>query len=195
MLYMMRGIFCSNSLPCKLLGVRTAILPCLALHRAACSCSCGSLTLWRSRILSWTDLTSLGQCLMLMMMFTRTQTHLLQPWRLNRCNHSFIHWLQLFMWQPDTVGVAHFIMDCIDLLGAAPAAHGDGSPDSKLTSSALAAGIDVYIHIYYKVGKPACAARRPWSIHVPLAAAAIYCRSLNMPDDCSYDGWRPAVNS
>ena len=36
-------------------------------------------------------LTFLGRRLMIMMMVTRTQTHLHQPWRLDRCNHSFIH--------------------------------------------------------------------------------------------------------
>ena len=33
--------------------------------------------------------------------------------------------MQLFMWQPDIVGVAHFVMDCFDLLGAVPDAHDD----------------------------------------------------------------------
>ena len=41
-----------------------------------------------SRISSWMILTALGQRLMLMMMVARTQTHLHQPWRLDRCNHS-----------------------------------------------------------------------------------------------------------
>ena len=35
--------FCSNTLPCRLSG--TINLPYLALHRAACSCSCSSLML------------------------------------------------------------------------------------------------------------------------------------------------------
>ena len=49
--------------------------------------------------------------------------------------------LQLIMWQPDVVGgVAHFVMDCFDLLGAAPDAHDDGSSDSYSSSSALSAG-------------------------------------------------------
>ena len=26
--------------------------------------------------------------------------------------------MQLFMWQPDTVGVAHYMLDCLDFLGA-----------------------------------------------------------------------------
>ena len=88
MLYMMRGTFCLNALPCRLSG--TAILPCLALLRAACSYSCGRLILWGSHISSWIVLTSLGQRLMIMMMVTRTQTHLHQPWWLDRCNNSFI---------------------------------------------------------------------------------------------------------
>ena len=48
--------------------------------------------------------------------------------------------MQLFMWQPDIVGVAHFVMDCFDLLGAVPDAQDDGSSDSDSSSSALAAG-------------------------------------------------------
>ena len=48
--------------------------------------------------------------------------------------------MQLFMWQPDVVGVGHFVMDCFDLLGAAPDAHVDGYSDSDSSSSALAAG-------------------------------------------------------
>ena len=35
--------------------------------------------------------------------------------------------MQLFMWQPDNVGVAHFVTDCFDPLGAAADAHDDGS--------------------------------------------------------------------
>ena len=48
--------------------------------------------------------------------------------------------MQLFMWQPDIVGVAHFVMDCFDLLGVVPDAQDDGSSDSDSSSSALAAG-------------------------------------------------------
>ena len=47
--------------------------------------------LWGSHISSWTVLTFLGQRLMIMMMDTRTQPHLHQPWGLDRCNHSFIN--------------------------------------------------------------------------------------------------------
>ena len=45
--------------------------------------------------------------------------------------------MQLFMWQRDIVGVAHYIMDCFEVLGAL-----DDAPDdaSTLSSSALAAG-------------------------------------------------------
>ena len=46
--------------------------------------------------------------------------------------------MQLFMWQPDVVGVAHFVMDSFDLLGVAPDAHDEYS-DSDSFSSALAA--------------------------------------------------------
>ena len=46
--------------------------------------------------------------------------------------------MQLFMWQPDIVGVAHFLMDWFDLLGTAPDAHDNGSSDLSSTSSALA---------------------------------------------------------
>ena len=48
--------------------------------------------------------------------------------------------VQLFMWQADIVGVAHFVMDCFDHLGAAPDDHDDGYSDSFSSSSALAAG-------------------------------------------------------
>ena len=48
--------------------------------------------------------------------------------------------MQLFMWQADIVGVAHFVMDCFDLFGAAPCGHDDGYSDSDSSSSALAAG-------------------------------------------------------
>ena len=34
--------------------------------------------------------------------------------------------MQLLMWQADIVGVAHIVMHCFDLLGAAPDAHDDG---------------------------------------------------------------------
>ena len=44
-----------------------------------------------SRTSSWTVLTILGQRLMLMMTVIRTQTHLHQPWRLDRCDQSFNH--------------------------------------------------------------------------------------------------------
>ena len=40
--------------------------------------------------------------------------------------------MQLFMWQPDIVGVAHFVMDCFDLLWAAPDARDDGSSRLRL---------------------------------------------------------------
>ena len=45
--------------------------------------------------------------------------------------------MQLFIWQPDTVGVAHYILDCFDFLGALSDAPDDASTSS---SSALAAG-------------------------------------------------------
>ena len=48
--------------------------------------------------------------------------------------------IQLFMWQPDSVRVVHVVMDCLDLLGAAPDARDDGYSDSDSSSSALAAG-------------------------------------------------------
>ena len=48
--------------------------------------------------------------------------------------------MPLFMWQPDIVGVARFVMECYDLLGAVPDAHDDDSSDSDSSSSALAAG-------------------------------------------------------
>ena len=48
--------------------------------------------------------------------------------------------MQLFMWQDDIVGVAHFVMDGFDLLGAAPDDHDDDYSDSNSPSSALAAG-------------------------------------------------------
>ena len=44
--------------------------------------------------------------------------------------------MQLFMWQHDIVGVAHYIMDCFDALGALSDAPDDASTSS---SSALAA--------------------------------------------------------
>ena len=37
--------------------------------------------------------------------------------------------MQLFMWRPDIVRVAHFVMDCFDLLGAAPDARDGGYSD------------------------------------------------------------------
>ena len=42
----------------------------------------------------------------------------------------------------DQVGVAHFVMDCFDLLGAAPDDHDDSysDSDSDSSSSALVAG-------------------------------------------------------
>ena len=45
--------------------------------------------------------------------------------------------MQLFMWQQDIVGVAHYIMDCFDALSALSDAPDDASTSS---SSALAAG-------------------------------------------------------
>ena len=53
------------------------------------------LFMWQPNIVGVTHfvmdgLIFLGQHLMLMMMVTRTQTHLHQPWRLNRCNYSSI---------------------------------------------------------------------------------------------------------
>ena len=44
-------------------------------------------------VMDWFDLRKedFGQRLMLMMMVTQTQTHLHRPWRLDRCNHSFVH--------------------------------------------------------------------------------------------------------
>jgi hypothetical protein len=45
--------------------------------------------------------------------------------------------MQLFMWQADIVGVAHYIMDCFDHIAAAFDADDD---DSHSSSSALAAG-------------------------------------------------------
>ena len=48
--------------------------------------------------------------------------------------------MQLFMWQPDTVGVAHYILDCFDFLGAL-----SDAPDDASTSSLISPGgwIDV----------------------------------------------------
>ena len=44
------------------------------------------------------------------------QPHPHQPWRLDRCN-PFIHsFMQQFMWQVDISSVAHFVMDCLDVL-------------------------------------------------------------------------------
>ena len=48
--------------------------------------------------------------------------------------------MQLFMWQADIVGVAHFVMDGFGLLGAAPDGHDDACSDSDSSPSALAAG-------------------------------------------------------
>ncbi len=45
--------------------------------------------------------------------------------------------MQLFMWQRDIVGVAHYIEDCFEVLGALDDAPDDASTSS---SSALAAG-------------------------------------------------------
>jgi hypothetical protein len=45
--------------------------------------------------------------------------------------------MQLFMWQADTVGVAHYIMDFLDHIAAVQDAIDD---DSHSSSSALAAG-------------------------------------------------------
>ena len=44
---------------------------------------------------------------------------------------------QLLMWQQDIVGVAHFVKDCFEVLGALDDAPDDASTSS---SSALAAG-------------------------------------------------------
>ena len=54
------------------------------------------------------------------------------------CMHILIiDTMQLFMWQHDIVGVAHFIQDCFEVLGALDDAPDDASTSS---SSALAAG-------------------------------------------------------
>ena len=53
--------------------------------------------------------------------------------------------MQLYMWQADIVGVVHFVMDCFDLLGAAPDDHDDGYSDSNSSSSVLTA---VIIHSF-----------------------------------------------
>ena len=45
--------------------------------------------------------------------------------------------MQLFMWQHDIVGVAHYIRDCFDVLGSLCDAADDASASG---SSALAAG-------------------------------------------------------
>ena len=45
--------------------------------------------------------------------------------------------MQLFMWQRDIVGVAHYIMDCFEVLGTLDDAPDDASSSS---SSALTAG-------------------------------------------------------
>ena len=45
--------------------------------------------------------------------------------------------MQLFMWQRNIVGVAHFVQDCFEVLGALDDAPDDASTSS---SSALAAG-------------------------------------------------------
>ncbi len=42
--------------------------------------------------------------------------------------------MQLFLWQPDLVGVAHFIMDCFDSVGAAPDVPDDASDASDSSS-------------------------------------------------------------
>ena len=71
------------------------------------------------------------------------QPHLHQPWRPDRCN-PFIHamfspannTMQLFMWQRNVVGVAQFVKDCFEVLGALDDASDDASTSS---SSALAA--------------------------------------------------------
>ena len=47
------------------------------------------------------------------------------------------HTMQLFMWQRNIVGVAHFVQDCFEVLGALDDAPDDASTSS---SSALAAG-------------------------------------------------------
>ena len=75
-----------------------------------------------------------------MMLLMMHQPHLHQPWRLDRCNPFILSgtlcWsalpcsvcgigtlpcsvqmkntMQLFMWQRDIVGVAHYIMDCFE---------------------------------------------------------------------------------
>ena len=48
------------------------------------------LVLWGSHISSWIVLTTLGQRRVLMMMVTRTQAHLHQPWRLYRRKEDYI---------------------------------------------------------------------------------------------------------
>ena len=96
-----------------------------------------------------------------MMLLMMHQPHLHQPWRLDRCNPFILSgtlcWsallcrvcgigtalfspventMQLFMWQRDIVGVAHYVMDCFEVLGAL-----DDAPDDASISptSALAA--------------------------------------------------------
>ena len=66
---------------------------------------------------------------------TRPTAHLPRHLRANArspfgTSHSAKGSMQLIMWQPDIVGVAHFVMDCFDLLGAVPDAHDDGFSDS-----------------------------------------------------------------
>ena len=48
--------------------------------------------------------------------------------------------MRLLMWQPDIVGVAHFVIDLFELSGAAHNEHDDAYSDSDSSSSALAAG-------------------------------------------------------
>ena len=56
--------------------------------------------------------------------------------------------MQLFMWQADIVGVAYFVMDCFDLLGAAPDGHDDDYSDSNSSSFCPGGWIDVIIHSF-----------------------------------------------
>ena len=55
--------------------------------------------------------------------------------------------MQLFMWQRNIVGVAHFVQDCFEVLGAL-----DDAPDDASTSSSSALAIDVIHSFIHSVG-------------------------------------------
>ena len=53
------------------------------------------------------------------------------------CGTALLASMHLIMLQPDVVGVAHFVIDSSDLLGAAIDAHNDGYSNSAESSSSL----------------------------------------------------------